>query len=161
MTLGTPHHGSVHAWLFPGTCLASCGRAMPGSPSSIAAKRRPPASASCRCGHGTIRWSRRRRARGSPAPRTSRSSGIGHNALLGDRRVFALVAAELTRCVARRQGAPSQARSCAHRPRHSRSRGLRRGRYRAADLLSAASGDSRCSRPSGLAVHAATSESPA
>jgi triacylglycerol esterase/lipase EstA (alpha/beta hydrolase family) len=100
MTLGTPHHGSAHAWLFPGLSLAQLR-------------------------HGNAWLADLNRAEGAPAgvrlvslwswhdsmvaPQTScrlagaeniELSGIGHNALLGDRRVFALVAEELARVAA-------------------------------------------------------------
>ena len=102
MTLGTPHHGSIHAWVFPGICLGQL---------------RP----------GNVWLAELNRTQGSPlpvrfvslwswhdsmvAPQTSSRlegaenielTGIGHNALLGDDRVFALVAAELAQGAASR-----------------------------------------------------------
>jgi triacylglycerol esterase/lipase EstA (alpha/beta hydrolase family) len=97
MTLGTPHHGSVHAWIFFGACLTQM---RPGN-----------------------RWlAELNRSEGEPlpvrfvslwswhdsmvAPQTSARlagavnielEGIGHNALLGDPRVWACVARELAR----------------------------------------------------------------
>ena len=43
------------------------------------------ACGSCRCGHGTTRWSRRRRVARSTAPRTSRSPASGTTRCVGDR----------------------------------------------------------------------------
>jgi pimeloyl-ACP methyl ester carboxylesterase len=76
VTIGTPHKGSVHAWLFPGVSLGSSVPPTPGLPRST---RLRPASecGSCRCGRGTTRWSRRRRVPTFPAPKTSRSPASG------------------------------------------------------------------------------------
>jgi triacylglycerol esterase/lipase EstA (alpha/beta hydrolase family) len=97
MSLGAPHHGSVHAWLFPGACLAQL---RPGN-SWLAGLTDSEAAP------GTVRivslWSWHD---SMVAPQTSSRLagaenielfGIGHNALLGDRRVFDLVAEELAR----------------------------------------------------------------
>jgi hypothetical protein len=97
MTLGAPHHGSVHAWLFPGICL---GQLRPGNAWL----------ADLNCDEGSspvVRlisvWSWHD---SMVAPQTSSRlagtenielTGIGHNALLGDPGVYALVAAELAR----------------------------------------------------------------
>jgi triacylglycerol esterase/lipase EstA (alpha/beta hydrolase family) len=97
MTLGAPHHGSVHAFLFPGVCLAQI---RPGSAWLANLNRTegsPPAVrfVSLWSWHDSM-----------VAPQTSSRlagvenvevTGIGHNALLGDRRIFELVAAELAR----------------------------------------------------------------
>jgi triacylglycerol esterase/lipase EstA (alpha/beta hydrolase family) len=97
MTLGTPHHGSVHAWLFPGIPLAQL---RPGNAWLAELNRGEGAPSGVRL---VSLWSWHD---SMVAPQTSARlagaenvelSGIGHNALLGDRRVFALVAAELTR----------------------------------------------------------------
>jgi triacylglycerol esterase/lipase EstA (alpha/beta hydrolase family) len=98
MTLGTPHHGSVHARLFPGTCLAQI---RPGS-AWLAELNRREAAPGARV---VSLWSWHD---SMVAPQTSARlagarnielAGVGHNALLGDRQVFDLVAAELSRVV--------------------------------------------------------------
>lgn len=97
MTLGAPHHGSVHAWAFPGICL---GQLRPGNAWLVELNRTeglplPVRFVSLWSWHDSM-----------VAPQTSSRlegaenielTGIGHNALLGDEQVFALVAAELTR----------------------------------------------------------------
>ncbi len=108
VTIGTPHHGSMHAWLFPGICLAQM---RPGSAWLAELNRDEPTLApvpvvslwswhdsmvapqasSCLAGAANIEL-----------------TGIGHNALLGDAQVFGLVAAELERA-AKEAGAVSQA----------------------------------------------------
>ena len=94
ITLGTPHDGSVHARLFPGVCLAQI---RPGSP-WLAELNRSEAAPGTRI---VSVWSWHD---SMVAPQTSSRlagarnielAGIGHNAMLGDRRVFDLVAAEL------------------------------------------------------------------
>jgi triacylglycerol esterase/lipase EstA (alpha/beta hydrolase family) len=90
LTLGAPHHGSVHAALFPGTCLRQM---RPGSAWLAELNREappyPPRVTSVWSWHDSM-----------VAPQTSSRlagaenvelAGIGHNALLTDRRVFALV----------------------------------------------------------------------
>jgi triacylglycerol esterase/lipase EstA (alpha/beta hydrolase family) len=100
MTLGTPHHGSVHAWLFPGLSLAQL---RPGNAWLADLNRTEGAPAGVRV---VSLWSWHD---SMVAPQTSSRlagaenielAGIGHNALLGDRRVFALVAEELKRVAA-------------------------------------------------------------
>ncbi len=100
MTLGTPHHGSIHAELFPGTSFAQL---RPGNAWLSGLNRDVGAPAGVRI---VSLWSWHD---SMVAPQTSARlagaenielSGIGHNALLGDRRVFALVAAELARVAA-------------------------------------------------------------
>ena len=100
MSVGVPHHGSVHAWLFPGTCL---GQLRPGNAwlaELNRAEESPPATrlVSLWSWHDSM-----------VAPQTSSRLagadsveliGIGHNALLYDRRVYALVAEELERVAA-------------------------------------------------------------
>ena len=97
MTLGTPHHGSVHAWLFPGICL---GQLRPGNAWLAELNRHQGASPGARL---VSVWSWHD---SMVAPQTSSRLagaenieliGIGHNALLGDPGVYALVAAELAR----------------------------------------------------------------
>ena len=97
MTLGTPHHGSAHAWAFPGICL---GQIRPGSIWLAELNRTeglplPVRFVSLWSWHDSM-----------VTPQTSSRlegaenielTGIGHNALLGDPLVFALVAAELGR----------------------------------------------------------------
>lgn len=95
VTLGTPHHGSVHAWLFPGACLAQL---RPGNPwlAALNAAALP----GCRV---VSLWSRHD---SMVAPQASSQlpgaeevviTGVGHNALLADPAVFAAVARELAR----------------------------------------------------------------
>ena len=95
VTLGTPHHGSVHAWLFPGACLAQL---RPGNPwlAALNAAALP----GCRV---VSLWSRHD---SMVAPQASSAlpgaeeiviTGVGHNALLADPAVFATVARELAR----------------------------------------------------------------
>ena len=100
MTLGTPHHGSVHAWLFPGLSPAQL---RPGNAWLADLNRTEGAPAGIRV---VSLWSWHD---SMVAPQTSSRlagaenvelAGIGHNALLGDRRVSALVAEELTRVAA-------------------------------------------------------------
>ena len=97
MTLGTPHHGSVHARLFPGTSLAQLRR---GNAWLAELNRAEVAPDGVRI---VSLWSWHD---SMVAPQTSARldgaenialPGIGHNALVRDRRVFELVAAELSR----------------------------------------------------------------
>jgi triacylglycerol esterase/lipase EstA (alpha/beta hydrolase family) len=97
LSLGTPHHGSVHAWLFPGTCLAQI---RPGSAWLAEMNRSegaplPARTVSLWSWHDTM-----------VAPQTSSRLegaenvevvGVGHNALLGDLPTYERVAAELRR----------------------------------------------------------------
>jgi triacylglycerol esterase/lipase EstA (alpha/beta hydrolase family) len=96
-TVGAPHHGSVHAWLFPGICLSQL---RPGNPWLAELDRSENGTPAVRM---LSLWSWHD---SMVAPQTSailrgaenvELIGIGHNALLSDRRVYALVAAELTR----------------------------------------------------------------
>lgn len=95
LTIGAPHHGSMHAWFFPGVSLA---------------QMRP--------GNGWLMELNRERIEPSlrfvslwswhdsmVAPQTSSElpgaadralAGIGHNALLGDAEVFAMALEEIT-----------------------------------------------------------------
>lgn len=100
MTLGAPHHGSVHAWLFPGTCLQQL---RPGNEWLAELNRdegapTPTRTVSLWSWHDSM-----------VAPQTSSRlggahnielTGIGHNALLGDPSAFARVAEELRRAAA-------------------------------------------------------------
>ena len=142
LTLGTPHHGSVHAWLFPGVSLAQL---RPGSAWLAELNRDEGKPFAMRF---VSLWSWHD---SMVAPQASSRlggavnvelDGIGHNALLGDSDVFEL----------RREGARERVRRT--------SRGLR------ADIESTSS---RRSRPRGRrAAHGGqssprspTSESPA
>ncbi|MGE5169794.1 MAG: lipase family alpha/beta hydrolase [Rudaea sp.] len=94
VTIGAPHHGSVHAWLFFGTSLAQL---RPGN-AWLAALEREPLDPALRF---VTLWSWHD---SMVAPQTSAElpgavdvalTGIGHNALLGDPRVLAFVADEI------------------------------------------------------------------
>jgi triacylglycerol esterase/lipase EstA (alpha/beta hydrolase family) len=93
ITLGTPHHGSVVAWLFPGNSLAQIRpgnrwlEALPGALADF------PPFTSIWSWHDSM-----------VAPQTSARlegahnielAGVGHNALLGERRVFEVLVAEI------------------------------------------------------------------
>ena len=95
MTLGTPHHGSVHAWLFAGAALAQMrpGNAWLAELNRTEGESCPARFVSLWSWHDSM-----------VAPQTSSRlagavnielDGIGHNALLGDARVFECVAREL------------------------------------------------------------------
>lgn len=94
MTIGAPHHGSVHAWIFPGTSLSQL---RPGNP-WLAELAREPLDPALRF---VSLWSWHD---SMVAPQLSSRlpgtidvplAGIGHNALLGDPAVFARVIAEI------------------------------------------------------------------
>ena len=96
VTIGTPHKGSVHAWLFPG---ASLGQLRP-SNAWLGELNRPDAGKAARI---VSIWSWHD---SMVAPQTNcvldgarniALSGIGHNALIADGRVYDVVAAELKR----------------------------------------------------------------
>jgi triacylglycerol esterase/lipase EstA (alpha/beta hydrolase family) len=96
ITIGTPHKGSVHAWLFPGVSL---GQLRPSS-AWLAELDQAPAGNEVRI---VSVWSWHD---SMVAPQTSAElagaenialAGIGHNALVSNERVFDIVAAELTR----------------------------------------------------------------
>jgi len=96
ITIGTPHKGSVHAWLFPGVSL---GQLRP-SNAWLAELDRAPASNEVRI---VSVWSWHD---SMVAPQTSAElagaenialPGIGHNALVTNERVFDVVATELKR----------------------------------------------------------------
>jgi triacylglycerol esterase/lipase EstA (alpha/beta hydrolase family) len=95
MTLGTPHHGSIHAWLFPGIALAQLrpGNAWLAELNRNEGETLPVRFVSLWSWHDSM-----------VAPQTSSRltgavhvelDGVGHNALLGDRCVFEYVATEL------------------------------------------------------------------
>jgi len=96
ITIGTPHKGSVHAWLFPGVSL---GQLRP-SNAWLAELARTPASKKVRI---VSIWSWHD---SMVAPQTSAElagaenialAGIGHNALVVNERVYEIVATELKR----------------------------------------------------------------
>ena len=105
LTLGAPHHGSVHAWLMIGTSL---GQLRPGN-AWLAALNREPLDPALRF---VSLWSWHD---SMVAPQTSSELpgavdvamiGIGHNALLGDAEVFDRTYAEIVaaRTESRRAG---------------------------------------------------------
>ena len=94
VTIGAPHHGSVHAWMFPGVCLAQI---RPGNAwlAALGAARLPPGT------RVVSLWSRHD---SMVAPQASAELegaanvsfvGIGHNALIEHPGVVARVVAEL------------------------------------------------------------------
>jgi len=94
---GAPHHGSVHAWLFPGACLRQL---RPGNPWLAELNQNEDAEPAVPM---VSIWSRHD---SMVAPQTScrlhcarniEVIGVGHNALLNDERVRTLVAGELKR----------------------------------------------------------------
>jgi triacylglycerol esterase/lipase EstA (alpha/beta hydrolase family) len=97
ITFGAPHHGSVHAWLFPGACL---GQLRPGNDwlaeLNAAEDAGPPVpTLSIWSWHDSMVTPQTSgRLRGA---RNSEVIGVGHNALLNDRHVRDLVAEELER----------------------------------------------------------------
>jgi pimeloyl-ACP methyl ester carboxylesterase len=105
VTIGTPHHGSVHAWLFPGACLAQM---RPGSAwldqldrGEDSVPRVPIVSL----------WSWHdsmvapQKSSWLASANNVELIGIGHNALLADVGVFERVAAELERAAAEAKAA--------------------------------------------------------
>jgi triacylglycerol esterase/lipase EstA (alpha/beta hydrolase family) len=106
LTIGSPHHGSMHAWLLTGTSLAQL---RPGN-AWLAALNRTPLDPALRF---VSLWSWHD---SMVAPQTSAELpgaidvtvvGVGHNALLGDREVFERTHAEIVaaRADARRHAA--------------------------------------------------------
>jgi triacylglycerol esterase/lipase EstA (alpha/beta hydrolase family) len=94
LTIGSPHHGSMHAWLLTGTSLAQL---RPGN-AWLAALNRTPLDPALRF---VSLWSWHD---SMVAPQTSAELpgsidvtviGVGHNALLGDREVFERTHAEI------------------------------------------------------------------
>jgi len=107
MTLGTGHHGSVHARLLPGGCLRQM---RPGNAWLVELNRMEGAPPPVRF---VSLWSWHD---SMITPQTSARfagaenielRGIGHNALLHDGRVHALVAAELARVAAAAPASPT------------------------------------------------------
>jgi pimeloyl-ACP methyl ester carboxylesterase len=93
VTIGAPHHGSVHAWMFPGVCLAQI---RPGNAwlAALGAAHMPPDT------RVVSLWSRHD---SMVAPQASAELegaenvsfvGIGHNALIEHPDVVARVVAE-------------------------------------------------------------------
>ena len=139
VTVGTPHEGSVHAWMAAGTSLAQIRPRSAWLVRARQAGRRQPSRRSCRSGPGTTRWWRRRRRRGSRSATTSRWA-----------------ASRTTRCCATR-------RCSATSPRRSSGRG--RGRVgsiasRAAYLDAGGAGQRRVSAASALLRVASPRPSP-
>jgi len=100
VTLGTPHHGSVHAWLFPGACLAQM---RPGSAWLAELNRNESAGPPVRV---VSLWSWHD---SMVAPQASARlegadnvgfTGIGHNSLVEHPEVVARVVLEIQRAVA-------------------------------------------------------------
>jgi triacylglycerol esterase/lipase EstA (alpha/beta hydrolase family) len=94
LTIGSPHHGSMHAWLFVGTSLAQM---RPGN-AWLAALNREPIDPALRF---VSLWSWHD---SMVAPQTSSELpgavdvtlvGVGHNALLGEVAVFECTQAEI------------------------------------------------------------------
>jgi triacylglycerol esterase/lipase EstA (alpha/beta hydrolase family) len=104
ITIGTPHHGSLLAWLVPGRCLAQM---RPGNRWLADLNAVPPATAVV----PTLSlWSRHdtmvvpQASSELPGADNVALVGIGHNALLHDAEVFAIVLRELTASAARTSG---------------------------------------------------------
>ena len=97
VTIGTPHHGSVHAWLFPGVCL---GQLRPNNAWLAELNRGEAAPGGVRV---VSLWSwhdsmvAAQKSGELDGAVNIALSGIGHNALVANPRVFALVAEELKR----------------------------------------------------------------
>ena len=108
LTIGAPHHGSVHAWLFFGTALSQL---RPGS-AWLAALAREPLAPGLRF---VSLWSWHD---SMVAPQLSCRllgavdmplAGVGHNALLGDPQVFARVLEEIEAARVPTSGSPASA----------------------------------------------------
>jgi pimeloyl-ACP methyl ester carboxylesterase len=95
ITVGTPHHGSVHAWLFPGVCLAQMrpGNSWLAALNADEGASLPLPTVSLWSWHDSM-----------VAPQTSARlagaenvelAGVGHNALLYDPPTYARIAALL------------------------------------------------------------------
>jgi triacylglycerol esterase/lipase EstA (alpha/beta hydrolase family) len=97
ITFGAPHHGSVHAWLFPGACLRQL---RPGNEWLAELNRTEdvepaiPTISIWSWHDSMVAPQTSGRLRGA---RNIEVIGVGHNALLNDRRVRTLVAGELER----------------------------------------------------------------
>jgi len=91
VTIGTPHHGSMLAYTFPGSCLAQM---YPGNPWLLDLNRDEAAPAAAPI---TSIWSRHDSMVAPQASATLACAenialiGVGHNALVSDRRVMELV----------------------------------------------------------------------
>jgi triacylglycerol esterase/lipase EstA (alpha/beta hydrolase family) len=112
ITIGTPHKGSVHAWLFPGVSL---GQLRPAN-AWLAELDRAPASKEVRM---VSVWSWHD---SMVAPQTSAElagaenvalAGIGHNALVSNERVYDIVAMELKRVAESEPARGALAGACA------------------------------------------------
>jgi pimeloyl-ACP methyl ester carboxylesterase len=108
VTVGAPHHGSVHAWMFPGECLAQIrpGNAWLEALNAEQEGALPVRVVSLRSWHDSM-----------VAPQASAQlggadnveyTGIGHNALIEDAGVLARIAEELRRVDARPAGGTAQ-----------------------------------------------------
>ena len=97
ITIGTPHHGSMLAYTFPGCCLAQM---HPGNPWLVELNREESARAPVPI---TSIWSRHDSMvapQGSSVLRNAENIalvGIAHNALLGEKAVVELVATEVVK----------------------------------------------------------------
>ena len=93
MTLGTPHQGSVHAYLFPGASLAQL---RPGNRwlATLNAEALPPVRVVALWSPHDSMVAPQASAR-LPGADEILIRGVGHNALLGDPEVFAAVEREL------------------------------------------------------------------
>jgi len=97
ITIGTPHHGSMLAYTFPGCCLAQM---HPGNPWLVELNREESARAPVPI---TSIWSRHDSMvapQGSSVLRNAENIalvGIAHNALLGEKAVVELVATEFVK----------------------------------------------------------------
>jgi pimeloyl-ACP methyl ester carboxylesterase len=95
ITVGTPHHGSLFAWLFPGWCLAQM---RPGNAWLVTLNRDEGSPAPVPM---TVLWSRHDTMIAPQASAMLRGAenvalvGIGHNALLRDPEVIRLVEQEI------------------------------------------------------------------
>ena len=95
VTIGTPHHGSLLAYSFPGTCLAQM---HPGNPWLVALNRNEAAPAPVPI---TSIWSRHDNMVVPQASSVLACAenialiGVAHNALVSDTRVSKIVAKEI------------------------------------------------------------------
>jgi pimeloyl-ACP methyl ester carboxylesterase len=100
ITIGAPHHGSMHAWSFPGMCLAQM---RPGNAWLTDLNRDENRAAPVPI---TSIWSRHDSMVAPQASSVLDNAenialvGIAHNALLGDQRVMELVAREVAKAPA-------------------------------------------------------------
>ena len=115
VTIGAPHHGSVHAWMFPGACLAQM---RPGG-AWLAEFNRDEGSPLSAPIVSIWSWHDSMVAPQMSSRLAGATNveliGVGHNAMLADANVFELVAAELERAAtdaeaaAVRRGAATEA----------------------------------------------------